>query len=1026
MLKRRWRDIVVIAVSTVAVVLTLIVYSFFTGTYIFEENSDHLLEIYGQVNQRFSQKVESYRGLMKSWTKYIENSMKIITDENSTPEEVAKRENEFLEFMLAQQEYWSFNNFYFISDKGNENGLADKGFENSVSCYSLFDKNGDDYGANVTLKFRRSLGELIKEDKGGVVGVRENGGEQFMLFAVRADGETTGDPKTYHYKGNYGEFDYFAIGISFTAEAMMNVLEIETFGDEGICFVALKDGNVLLQTSSNHAARNNLTEFLNKENAKVSYKSTDAIIKEWEDEKAGTALVYLKDSDEEYYLTYQPVGFAEWMFLGFVPSAAVDSGMSRFRLLTMLVMGAVFAAIAAVVAVMLIVSSKRKVKERELEIKSRENLLDLLTVNTSDIFILFSPESFVAEYVSANIYNVLGLDADEVRADVRNVLKAAVETHAPFTTAGLKALPVGKTWDTDIQMKHMGGDETYWFQLTLYHSVRNGKDSCVMMFSDRTKERKLNENLKDALEVAKSANEAKSNFLSNMSHDIRTPMNAILGFATLIAKDSDKPDKVREYIRKISFSGQHLLSLINDILDMSKIESGKTTLNIEEFSFPEFLEELYSIIVPQSNAQKHSFDVYTKGHLPERVFGDRMRLNQILLNLLSNAVKYTPEGGHIELTVEALEKTAHNHTHLRISVKDNGIGMSEQFVKEIFDPFAREINVHTKGIQGTGLGMAIAKNMVGLMGGVLSVESELGKGSVFTVEIELAIAAKHDEDDKEFWKHHNVTRILVVDDEEDICVGVRELMADTGVDVHYALSGKKAVEMVSDAFDSDEAYCIVLIDWKMPEMDGIETAKLIRKKVGNDVPIMVLTSYSFDEIEDEAKEAGITLFMPKPFFVSNFRNAIEKLRDGDEKELAAVPGKISLAGLKVLAAEDNEINAEILTDLLDIEGVTCEIAQNGQEAVDKFNASEPGRYDMIFMDVQMPVMNGYEATRAIRASKHPSAKSIPIIAMTANAFDDDVRQALDSGMNAHLAKPIDMEKLKKIIAELREDSDARQ
>ena len=705
--------------------------------------------------------------------------------------------------------------------------------------------------------------------------------------------------------------------------------------------------------------------------------------------------------------------------MGFVPSAAVDSGMSRFRLLTMLVMGAVFAAIAAVVAVMLIVSSKRKVKERELEIKSRENLLDLLTVNTSDIFILFSPESFVAEYVSANIYNVLGLDADEVRADVRNVLKAAVETHAPFTTAGLKALPVGKTWDTDIQLKHVGGDETYWFQLTLYHSVRNGKDSCVMMFSDRTKERKLNENLKDALEVAKSANEAKSNFLSNMSHDIRTPMNAIIGFSTLLAKNAEKPDTVREYVKKITYSSQHLLGLINDVLDMSKIESGKTALNVEEFSLPELLEALYSMVLPQTKAKKQNFDMHTKGEIPERILGDKLRLNQILLNLLSNAVKYTPAGGSIGLVIEEMEQNVHRHAHLRFVVKDNGLGMSEEFVQTIFQPFSREQTNAKKEIQGTGLGMAITKNIVDLMGGTISVESKQGVGSVFTVELELAVAEEMDDDD--FWQRHNITRVLVVDDEEDICLNVKELMEGTGVDISYAVSGMRAIEMVNESRTENNNFNVILLDWKMPEMNGIETAKRIREIVGTEIPILVLTSYNFEEIEDEAKQAGIDFFLPKPFFMSNFRRAVEHVRGtrgSDETASASDTDAVSLNGLKVLAAEDNEINAEILTELLSDEGVVCDIAHNGREALEMFEKSEPGQYDIIFMDVQMPVMNGYEATRAIRACAHENAKTIPILAMTANAFDEDVKSALDSGMNAHMSKPIDIDKLKITVAKM--------
>ncbi len=675
----------------------------------------------------------------------------------------------------------------------------------------------------------------------------------------------------------------------------------------------------------------------------------------------------------------------------------------------------------AVVAWLLHIRNKRRLGEKDEELTARESLLDLLTENTNDIFVLFSTDDFAAEYVSANIEQVWGLNHDEVKSDVRKLLEAAVDPDARFSIEMLESLSEGDIREADIRMKNVNSGALYWYRIVLKHITYNDKNEFVFMFSDRTQEHKMSDDLASALAIAKSANESKSNFLSNMSHDIRTPMNAIIGFATLLAKDADNPDKVREYIKKIMFSGQHLLSLINDILDISKIESGKTSLNIEEFDISEFVEEINAIITPQARAKEHSFEVHTKGKLPERVFGDKLRLNQILLNLLSNAVKYTPDNGKIDLTVEACERSAHNHAHLKFTVADNGMGMSEEFVKIIFEPFAREDTVTKKEIQGTGLGMTITKNIVDLMGGTITVESEKGKGSTFTVELELAVAERHDLDDENFWVKHNIMKILVVDDEESICKDVCELMSETGVKVDYALTGKKAIEMVASSFESYEAYNLVLIDWKMPEMNGVETAKGIRKKVGREVPIMVLTSYNFDDIADDAKEAGIDLFMSKPFFVTNFRNAVLKLKHVEEdlvndsdKEAA-----VSLEGMNILAAEDNEINAEILEELLDIEGVTCTIAENGRVAVEKFEASASGTFDMIFMDVQMPEMNGYEATCAIRESSHPEAKTIPIIAMTANAFDDDVKTALDSGMNAHLAKPIDMNKLKQIIEKLR-------
>ena len=1007
MRKIHWRDIIIIGVGVIAVAITAIVYSFVASAHIYKESKEHLGEIYGQVNATFSQKVESNRNLLYSWNQYVENSVNIMNGSVGGGDQNDRRE-EFTAYIQAQKEYWHFDNFFFIDLMSEQNG------RHYMRCKTLADEPQQ-------LETRRSVRELLKDDKGGVACWDEEG-RQFMLFAVPIDGEDIDKQNTY-VDGNGGEFHYSAIGISYYAENMREALKISAFDDKSSWYIVLPSGDILLDSSSyNRPVGNNFLEYMKKGKV-VRGKSISAMQEDWtldKDGKQKSDTVLFREGGTEYYLTYIPVEFGDWMLMGMVRASRVNSSMNDFRTLTILMMALIFVIAAAAVTWLLIALSRRRVKEKELEIKSRENLLDLLTTNSNDIFILFSPETFTAEYVSANIEHVLGLDIGEVKANVHTVLKASVKEHAGFTSEGLNRLPPGETWETDIEMRNGQNKQIYWYHLTLYRAQYRNNDSCIMMFSDRTLDRKMRADLEDALAIAKSANAAKSNFLANMSHDIRTPMNAIIGFSTLLAKDAEKPDKVREYIRKIAFSGHHLLSLINDILDMSKIESGKTTLQIEEFKLPEFLEELYAIIISQAKAKNQKFDVHTKGVMPDVVLGDRLRLNQVLLNLLSNAVKYTPENGSVDLSVESLGEKAHNRVHMRFEVKDNGIGMSEEFVRHVFDPFAREVTAATKEIQGTGLGMAIAKNIVDLMGGTLSVQSELGKGSTFTVEIEMAVADK-EAPDEDFWAHHNVSRVLVVDDEEDVCIDIREIMRDTGVDVSYALSGKKAIEMVQSACDAHNDYHIVLLDWKMPEMDGVETAKRIRKKVGADVPIMVLTSYSFDEIEEEAKNAGIDYFLPKPFFVSNFRNAIMQIRDkGEKKDEPAKLEEISIKGLKVLAAEDNEINAEILCELMDIEEVKCDVASDGKEALEKFENSAEGQYDMIFMDVQMPVMNGYEATRAIRACAHPQAKTIPIIAMTANAFDDDVKMALESGMNAHLAKPIDISKLKSIIANIRE------
>ncbi len=423
-------------------------------------------------------------------------------------------------------------------------------------------------------------------------------------------------------------------------------------------------------------------------------------------------------------------------------------------------------------------------------------------------------------------------------------------------------------------------------------------------------------------------------------------------------------------------------------------------------------------MLPQAKAKHQRLEVHTKGMLPEMLSGDKLRLNQVLINLLSNAVKYTPNGGQISLRVRKRSKNTPGRVRLRFSVADNGFGMSDEFVKTIFDPFSREVTDATREIQGTGLGMAITKNIINLMGGTISVQSQLERGSTFTVEVEMEVADQ--KQDKEFWSRNGITSLLVVDDDEDVCENIRRSMEETGVKLTFAPSGEKALEQVRAARTQNQPFQLILLDLKMPGIDGLEAARRIREEIGTEGSIFVLTSYDIEEIQAQGKDAGVDKYLAKPFFLSSFQKAVA--RHLDKNGVTACPApqqdEISLEGLRVLAAEDNEINAEILLELLDIEKVRCEVFPNGKEALDCFVKAEPGEFDMIFMDVQMPVMDGYEATRQIRASSHPEARTIPIIAMTANAFEEDVQAALAAGMNAHIAKPIDMRKLKSTIAKL--------
>ncbi|MCI8561141.1 MAG: response regulator [Dorea sp.] len=524
-----------------------------------------------------------------------------------------------------------------------------------------------------------------------------------------------------------------------------------------------------------------------------------------------------------------------------------------------------------------------------------------------------------------------------------------------------------------------------------------------------------NKQLAEALQAAQIASSSKTTFLSNMSHDIRTPMNAILGFTTLLSKDADKPSKVREYTKKITSSGQHLLSLINDVLDVSKIESGKMVLTIDEFTLNDLVSSVDAIIRPMAREKAQNFYVTVTDIRHEYLIGDETRINQILINLLSNSVKYTPANGNIWFRIIGQEQHSAQYEHIRIEVEDDGYGMTPEFLETIFDAFTRAENSTTNKVQGAGLGMAITKNIVELMGGTIDVFSEVNKGSLFRVDLELRIPSELS--DRQFWKNSGITRILAVDDSAEICKSIKTLMKDTGISVDTAPSAQEAIRMAQHACDSGTFYQAVLLDFTIEGMDGIETAAKLRKIIPDTTPILFLTAYDDADTQAEVSSMENVGFLTKPFFVSAFKEALVtmNLAQDNGKSSSETEEETVLFGLHFLIAEDNDINAEILSELLDIEGATCEIVQNGQLVLERFEHAAPGEFDAILMDVQMPVMNGYEASEKIRLLNRDDAKDIPIIAMTANAFAEDVKDALNAGMNAHVAKPINMDLLKKTI-----------
>ncbi len=530
---------------------------------------------------------------------------------------------------------------------------------------------------------------------------------------------------------------------------------------------------------------------------------------------------------------------------------------------------------------------------------------------------------------------------------------------------------------------------------------------------EQEQERKLhNEQLAEALKAAQAASNSKTMFLSNMSHDIRTPMNAVLGFANLLSMDAENPAKVREYTKKITASGQHLLRLINDVLDISKIESGKVVLNYEAFTLSDVVASVEAIIVPMAKEKKQEFHVEVTGIRHEYLMGDETRINQVLINLLSNAVKYTQEGGHIRMRIIGLKQRTGQYEHIRIEVEDDGYGMTPEYLETIFDAFTRAENSTTNKVQGTGLGMAITKSIVELMGGTIDVVSEVDQGSLFRVEVELRI--QEAQEDSQFWIRRGISRILAVDEDVENCESMRELMSETGVSLETA-GLEEALRRLTG--DNEAAYQLVLFDWDIPESDGIKAVRKLREALPGSIPILLLAEYDADGME-EALATENTEVLTKPFFASALRMKIAEMQEDTDREKEKEPEKAdSLEGLHFLAAEDNEINAEILTEVLKMEGASCEIVENGRLAVERFEQAAEGEFDAILMDVQMPVLNGYDAARAIRSLTREDAQRIPIIAMTANAFAEDEKAALDAGMNAHVAKPLDVELLKKVIRE---------
>ena len=810
------------------------VFTDFMAHTIYEESTAHLTEIYHQANQTLYNKVSVNWGAMRMWTLYLER---------------AQSDADISAFLAQAKEEYHFTDFFFVSRDGS---------------YITLD------GEQGYLDLGRALSQLILDQQPIVANSVVPDKPEIMVFAVPTA------------KGSYQGFGYDAIAITYNNKDLVDSLKISAFEGHGSTFAVLPDGRVVLDSSSvDMSGVHNILAML-KNSAGFTAEQITALQKAFAAGKTGNLEFSIHGVG--YYMVYGSASFQNWTILGIVPKSVVNANMNRLQYTTMAMMSGIVGMLAVTALLLVVQSNRHKLRKKDQQLLAREELFSSLSHNVDDVFLMIDTETSKVEYVSPNVQRILGISPEAVQEDF-HVLCAAGGYNCRSRLDDLMQMERGTQQEWDREFIHQETGESRYIHVTGFINDVQGAKKCIVDLSDRTGEHQTTLAVEAALEVAEKANKAKTDFLSNMSHDIRTPMNAIIGITTLMKNELHEPEKLAEHLGKLESSGQLLLGIINDILDMSRIESGKTTLNVEKMNLPQQISQLDSVIRQQAGQRRQTFTVNTLVQ-HENILADPNRLNQVLMNILSNAVKYTPTGGHIRLEVDELTHTEH-YAKYRFVVQDNGIGMSEEFQKTLFEPFTREEKSGTNKVQGTGLGMAITKSIVDLMGGSISVESASGKGTCFEVVLEFPI--------------------------------------DTEADT------------------------------------------------------------------------------------------VQQVQTLPEEEETTSP----LSGMKFLCAEDNAINAEILQMLLETKGASCTICSNGQEIVDAFAGVKPGDYDLILMDIQMPVMDGLEATRRIRNGENPLGRTIPILAMTANAFLEDMQKSKEAGMDEHLSKPVDISALEQVVKRFR-------
>lgn len=959
-MRKRLRITVFIA-CVIGIVLLVFQYFGFVSKTIYDESVSHLTEIFHQSDNMLRELTNKNLTYLHMWGENLQN---------------ISGEDEIRDYIENAQEDAGFLDFYFLSVDGNyKMATGETGF----------------------LGLQENIEEKIRQGNDVITNAAVPGKSQMLVFAT---------PRAH---GIYQGFEYDAIAITYENSDIVDVLDISAFDGNAQSFIVHSDGRVVIDHSSE--SWGNVYNFFGvlRDHSDMSEKE---ILELSEKFKAGDTDAMLLNLDgRNYYLVYEKSDIQDWIFLGLVQADIVNASMNNLQRSTIILVSVVVFCIAALLISLIIQKGRTNLRKKDTEILYRDELFQKLSMNVDDVFLMLDAKTYQADYVSQNVEKLLGITVEQIRKDICILGKLHPEESEDSEKNYLKEIQVYEQREWNFECVHQKTGEKRWFYIVAMGSEVNGEKKYILVMSDRTSEWKMNQALSEAVRAAETANRAKSTFLSNMSHDIRTPMNAIIGFTTLAVSNIDDRKKVRDYLGKILSSSNHLLSLINDILDMSRIESGKIHLEETEVSLSDVLHDLKTIISGQIHAKQLELYMDAMDVTNEDVYCDKTRMNQVLLNLLSNAVKFTPAGGTVSVRIRQYPGTVKGSELYEIRVKDNGIGMSQEFVQKIFSPFERERTSTVSRTQGTGLGMAITKNIVNMMGGTIEVQTEQGKGTEFIVRLPLRIQSEHQRIEK--IAELEGLKALVVDDDFNTCDSVTKMLVRVGMRSEWTLSGKEAVLRARQSIELGDAFHAYIIDWRLPDMNGIEVTRQIRS-LGDDTPIIILTAYDWTDIEVEARAAGVTAFCAKPMFMSDIRETLMTAigQSQAEPEDSVLPAAgTDFRGKCILIVEDNELNSEIALEILNEYGFLVDTAENGAEAVEKVKNSKPGNYDLVLMDVQMPVMNGYEATRQIRALDDPDLAGITILAMTANAFDEDRKEALECGMDGFLSKPIVIEEL---------------